>query len=596
MKENPKKHRILTGVAASSGIAVGRALFINRASGGSFSTETIHPKHFVREEKRLERAVADQACEFENAEGKVRGMSQEQSDLLEAYSMICRDPKLMDLARKAIRQDRLPAVMAWEKAVRSVLKSFEKIDVPYLRERAEDVKSVGFRVAARLRGCKTEPSPALGCRVILAHDLTPADTLALAPENILGLVTEMGGQTSHTGILARGQRLPCVVGVTGLEEAARDGTMVIVDGIRGLVIVNPLPDELASYQEKQELLNLFEARIRQEAHLPAQTEDGCLVRVYGNIETTDDSLRIRDLGGEGIGLYRTEFGYLSRLDLPTEEELYADYTRIVRGMAPDRVVLRTLDIGADKNLAGIPKLEESNPVLGLRSIRLSLYCPDLLRSQCRAILRAAAHGNAAVMFPMVSGLRELRQAKAILEEARRELRERGEPCADNLPVGVMIELPSSVFLAPALAREADFFSIGSNDLTQYILGVDRENKYVSYLYQPLHSAVLQAVRQVAEAARQAGIRVSVCGEMASDPFCLPLLMAMGIDEFSVTPQAIPILKYLIRRLNMHELRDLLAQVYDKVSTETTRRLMEEYMRDRFCQELQFINLSVKEDA
>ena len=601
------RRAVLSGIAVSSGIAVGRAHFLNRRRNLA-EAKRVSPRQARRELERLEQACLSLALEFEEAKGLLAGNAlspagQEQADLLDAYVMLCRDPKLLNTAGDMIRRERLNAEWAWEQAVLSVAGAFDKLADPYLRERAEDVRSVGSRVMERLRGERPrgpgnssrgeggedgEGGEEEG-RIIFAHDLTPADTLTLALKSVSGLGTEMGGHTSHTGILARGLGMPCVVGVSGLEEAACEGGLVIVDGIQGFVIVNPDERDLQEYAERQEQFLRYERRIRQEAKLPAETGDGERVAVYGNLEMPDETSRLLSLGGEGVGLYRTEYGYLSRLDLPTEDELYEDYAAVLRAMRPRPVVLRTLDVGADKSLGGSQPLEEANPALGLRAIRYSLRRQDIFRRQLRAILRAGAQGNAALMFPLISGLRELRQAKSILGEARQELDNQGLAYDRNMPVGVMVELPSAVFQAQDLAAEADFFSIGANDLIQYTLAIDRGNKYVSHLYQPLHPAVLQAIRLVVDAGHAAGISVCICGEMASDPYCLPVLLAMGLDEFSVTPQAIPVIKHMIRNFDAEELRELLRRVYNSSSVRITTRLIRQHIYGRFRAELDFIS-------
>ncbi len=548
------------------------------------------------EENRLDQASSALAAEFESARAQLLSSQpdapyvREQAELLNAYSMICRDPKMLAASKTIIREKLISAEYACEQAVLAIAGTFEKIDSPYLRERAVDVRAVGERIVSILRGEHLQRQLSGTEKYILfAHDLTPADTLALSPEKILGLATEMGGRTSHTGILARSMHRPCVVGITDLEKDAADGQLVVIDGIRGQVVINPDENELHHYTALQNRFEEYEGRLRKEALLPAETEDGIRVAVYGNIENGAEAGLSAALGAEGIGLFRTEFGYITRRNQPTEDELYEEYAKAVKLAAPGRVVLRTLDVGADKTLAGTLRLEEDNPVLGLRAIRYCMRHQDIFRRQLRAILRASAHGRAAVMFPMISGLHELKQAKSILGEVRQELDNEGIAYDKDIPLGAMIELPSAVFMAQALAREVNFFSIGTNDLIQYILGIDRGNKYVAYLYQPLHPAVIQAIRLVVDAAHEAGITVCVCGEMAADPYCLTALLAMGIDEFSLNPQSIPMVKYIIRHMDTEELRELQRRVYNSNSTRTTSKLIKQYLYERIPGELSFID-------
>lgn len=593
--EYTARRSVLNGIAVSSGIAIGLTQFINRRFGQQEMRRSIARNAVEAEIVRLEDAVSNLIQEFAEAKALLAknragvGDSKDQTDILEVYMLICRDPKLLDVSRDSIRSKLLCAEWAWQRAQDKVVATFEKMDSQYLRERAADVKAVGSRVLARLGGFKGEQKLSADKHIIFAHDLTPADTLALPPERIMALATEMGGQTSHTGILARSMGIPCVVGVNGLEELVPDNAIAIVDGVQGFIIINPTESELLEYTSLQAEYENYHRRIRSQAFLPAETKDSIRVRVYANIEMPQEVEQIKKLGGDGIGLYRTEFGYMSRRSLPTEEELYNDYSLAVESMAPGRVVLRTLDIGADKTLGGKPALEENNPSLGLRAIRYCLRHQEIFRRQLKAILRASARGNAAVMFPMISGLTELRRAKLILGEVRQELDNEGIAYDKNIPVGTMIELPSAVFQAPALAKEVDFFSIGTNDLIQYTLGIDRGNKYVSYLYQPLHPAIIQSIRLVVDAAHEAGINVCVCGEMASDPYCLPILLALGVDDVSINPQSIPAIKHMVRNLDMDELRGLLREVFNSSSTKTTTRLMAHFVYSHFENELDFFN-------
>lgn len=593
--EHTARRSVLNGIAVSTGIAIGRTQFINRRFGKQEIRLSIEREDIDREIARLEEAVDSLVREFSEAKTQLSknragvGDSKDQTDILEVYILICRDPKLLGAARESIRNKLLCAEWAWQRAQDKVVASFEKMDSQYLRERAADVKAVGSRVLARLGGFDGEHRLSADSHIIFAHDLTPADTLALPPESIMALATEMGGQTSHTGILARSMDIPCVVGVNSLEELVPDNAIAIVDGVQGFIIINPTEAELQEYTTRQAQYEEYQRRIRSQASLPAETEDGVRVGVYGNIELPQEVGQIRNLGGDGVGLYRTEFGYMLRRSLPTEEELVGDYVMALKSMHPGRVVLRTLDIGADKNLGGKSALEEDNPALGLRAIRYCLRHQEIFRRQLKAMLRASAHGNAAIMFPMISGLTELRQAKSILGEVRQELDNEGIPYDKNIRVGTMIELPAAVFVAPALAKEVDFFSIGTNDLIQYTLGIDRGNKYVSYLYQPLHPAIIQSIRLVVDAAHEAGITVCVCGEMASDPYCLPILLAMGIDDLSINAQSIPAIKYLIRNLDTDELRALLREVYNSNSARTTTRLMAHFVYSHFEKEINFFN-------
>jgi phosphotransferase system enzyme I (PtsI) len=583
---------ILTGVAVSPGIGIGHARVINRQGNITVVRRRIRKDAVPKELDRLKAAVSLLEAEFSSAKNRLPRPDmeyREQSELLDAYIMICRDPKLMHASCANISEQGMGAEWALEKAVQDILDAFSRIASPYLRERANDIQAVVSRIVGYLQGNSASILNWEEPKVIFAHDLTPADTLALEPNHILALVTEMGGHTSHTGILARSMRIPCVVGCINLEANVQDGELVIVDGINGLIVVNPHEMELADYQNQQKEFRSYEESIRASSAYPVETEDGVRVPVYGNVETGQEATLLKALGGEGIGLFRTEFGYLSRSKLPTEDEQFEEYKAAIQKMAPAMVVLRTLDAGADKMIGQRQKLEEANPALGVRAIRYCMRHQDIFRRQLRAILRASVYGNATLMFPMISGLGELRQAKSILTEVKQELDNDGIAYDRDLAVGCMIELPAAVFIAGALAKEVDFFSIGTNDLIQYSLGIDRSNKYVSYLFKPLHPAIIQAIKYVVDKAHAEGISVCVCGEMAADPYCLPVLLGIGVDALSMTPQQIPFIKNLIRRSNIEEFRALLRQIFSQSNPENIMRLVRQNVYSRFKDELTFFS-------
>ncbi len=578
---------VLHGIAVSAGIAIGRAFFLNRSSKTSARPQRIPSAHILAEIARLELAVSETKREIAEAEKRVPLVLQDQMGILSAHLMICDDPKLVDTAKNLIRQHCYSAEWAIAETVDNIAKAFNRIDDTYIRERSHDVRAVAARITGHLQGRGASSLPDDERIILLAHDLTPTDTMGLSPDTILCFATEEGGRTAHTGILARSLQLPAVVGVNGLEESAADGDTVILDALRGLLLINPDQGTIGKYEVLQKNFVLFQRTIAGKAHLPAETPDGLRVAVRGNIENPDEAALVIKNGGEGIGLYRTEFGFISRTAIPSEQELYEEYAKLLSTMAPHKVTFRTLDVGADKMLWTQRSLQEANPALGLRAIRFCLRNQYIFRRQLRAILRASAHGNAALMFPMISGVRELRQAKAILGEVRQELEASNVPFDHDIPVGIMIELPSAVLIADALAREVDFFSIGTNDLIQYSLGIDRGNKHVAYLYQPLHPAIIRAIKLVADMAHQEGISVSVCGEMASDPYCLPILLGMGIDDFSMAPQAIPGIKHILRSVDLQECRDLLRQAASAATVETVNRMAKQTLSQRFAEELPF---------
>ncbi len=577
---------ILHGTAVSSGIAVGRGFYRNHRPGPA--PHILVPLESVETEAlRLEDAANAVAAEFERAKASLPASLHDQTDLIDSHLLICRDPKLTGEALDRVRAQRMNAEWALEESVARIAEMFERIPFPYIRDRIQDVRAVADRIVRHLADAASFPETGGEKGVLLAHDLTPADSLGLSPQRLLAFITEQGGKTSHTGILARSLQIPAVVGVAGLSGEIRPGDLLVVDGLRGRVLVDPAESELAQAIERQEQFLSYQRRIRVSAPLPAETEDGHRLHVFANMEKADDAETALSAGAEGAGLVRTEYGYIARSTLPTEEELYREYSRLAAAMAPRRVTFRTLDVGADKIFSERRNLNEANPALGMRGIRYCMRHRDIFRTQLRAILRASAHGDTALMFPLVSGVTELRQAKSILNEAKQELDAAGVPFDASMPVGTMIELPSAVFTAEDLARESDFFSIGTNDLIQYSLGVDRDNRHVAHMHQPLHPAVVRAIKFVTDMAHKAGISVCVCGEMAADPLCLPVLLGMPVDAVSIAPQSIPAIKHLIRRSSMDENREMLHHVLAASTHQSINSMVLQSVYGRFPEDMAF---------
>ena len=578
--------KVLHGVAVSAGIAIGKAFFLHRGINANSESGAIPFFRVDTELSRLNAAIDATYCELENAQKRMDPSQKEQIGILAAHSMICKDPKFVAAARDAVQTKQLPAEQALTEASNTIAKLFDNIDDTYFRERASDVRAIAAKIIRHLDGDGLTSLPEEPV-ILLARDLTPADTLSLPPDRVLAFATEEGGRTGHTGILARSLQLPAVVGISNLEEAICDGDTIILDALRGLVLINPNQSILSQYSAIKTRYTSFQSTIFSQASIPAETADGTHIAVRGNIEMPQESDRVLKNGGEGVGLYRTEFGFITRTSTPPESELYAEYSELLTRMAPHKVTFRTLDVGADKMHWTQKNLQEANPALGLRAIRYCLRNQYMFRRQLRAILRASVHGKAALMFPLISGVRELRQAKAILNEVKQELDASNVPFDRDIPVGIMIELPSSIMIADTLALEVDFFSIGTNDLIQYTLGIDRVNKHVAYLYQPLHPAIIRGIKLVADAAHQTGISISVCGEMASDPYCLAILLGMGINDFSMAPQAIPGIKHILRNIDTEECRSLLSQAISAATVEGVNRLARQTLSQRFAEELPF---------
>jgi phosphotransferase system enzyme I (PtsI) len=415
--------------------------------------------------------------------------------------------------------------------------------------------------------------------IIVAHDLSPADTTELNISKVMGFITDVGGRTSHTAIMAQALEIPAVVGLESATAHVRDNDLLIVDGNTGSVLINPDDAAIIEYQEKQLRYEKYRSSIARQGHLPAETLDGHKISVQANIEFLEEVAAVKNHGGEGIGLYRTEFLYLRGRGIPSEEELFEDYKEVAELIAPYPVTIRTLDIGGDKFASHFEIAGEMNPALGLRAIRLCLKEPGIFKSQLRAIFRASIYGRIQLMFPMISGLKEILEAKAIIEDVRKELDREKKEYDPDIKVGIMIEVPSAVIMAEELAKHVDFFSIGTNDLIQYALAIDRVNEHVAYMYQPFHPAILRMIRQVVHAADNAGISVSLCGEMAGDPMCVACLIGMGISQLSMNSRAIPLIKNIIRSISLDQAKSDFEEVIRLNTALDVREYVTERMKD-----------------
>lgn len=578
---------IVPGISVSTGIAIGKAYFLNRSITARLPRQSITAEMVEGEKERVKEAFNDAVEELEAVHDKVPEELKEHKLIIDSHLMMLKDPKLCGAAVKYVEKMAINAEWALEKAVNDFEKAFGALEDKYIRERMQDVRQVAGRVQGRLIGNQANLRPIEGRVILMAHDLTPADTIELEVNKLMAFVTTLGGKTSHTGILARTLNIPALVGVDDLESDVMDGDFVVLDGLSGKIVVDPDEEELEYYYNLQNQFEEYQRTIIRSCHLPAETADGYRMEVFANIELFEEVSAVIDNGGEGIGLFRTEYSYMSRSELPTEEELYEKYSDLASIMSPNKVVLRTLDLGSDKFMSKFGQLDEANPAMGLRAIRFCLKHEELFRTQIRAILRASAHGNIAVMFPMISGLKEVLQAKSMIFSVQQELKSEGLAFNPEMPVGIMVELPAAVMIAEILAQEVDFFSVGTNDLIQYSLGIDRTNHHVSYLYQPLHPAVVRSIKYVVDAGHRAGIEVSLCGEVASDPYCLPILMGMQIDSLSLTPQAIPGIKRILRQLKMPECKQLLRDVLKCRTVGRINKLVTETIFKKYPEELIF---------
>jgi phosphoenolpyruvate-protein phosphotransferase (PTS system enzyme I) len=558
-KENFKK---LRGIAVSPGIIIGKARLVDRSRVKILYQYLVNEQQASREVDRFKEALHAAKEQIVAVKNKMPEQLRQHAFILDTHLMIMDDSMFSKATIQTIQSEKINAEWALKKSVQNIERLFTQIEDHYIKERIVDVQYVAERVLRNLVGREQDNLFEIKERVIIvAHELSPADTSSINISKVMGFITDVGGRTSHAAIMAQSLKIPAVVGLETVTHHVHDGTLLIVDGQTGEVIIEPDDDEIILYQEKQLQREKFESSIIRLSHLPAVTVDGRRVAVRANIELLEEVVAAKDNGAEGIGLYRTEYHYLRSPNLPEEGDLFEDYKEVAEIIAPHPVTIRTLDLGGDRVSTGVPLAKEANPALGLRAIRFSLSEVKLFRSQLRAILRASAFGNVQVMFPMISGLQELLDAKAILEEVMSDLEREGLEHDRHIKVGVMVEVPSAVTVADILARHVDFFSIGTNDLIQYALAIDRVNEHVAYMYQPFHPAILRMIRQVVEEARKAQINVDLCGEMAGDPLCVPILLGLGFDDLSLNAARIPIIKKIIRTLSLQESKNDLEKIF-----------------------------------
>lgn len=579
---------VLFGTPVSPGIAIGA---IRLMHGVRLADERhIGPREAAAEVQALCDAAAGVRADLQETMRNVPEDLAEYREVIAAQMELVRDPKLLDSACARIRKELICAPWALDRTVEDLCDVFRGMDDPYLRDRAQDIRAVGLRLRERLAGTRHRRNSGTP-GVLAAEDLSPADVMELNLQGVLGILTAEGGPTSHTAILSRSLHIPALVGVTGLLNAVRDEDQVIVDGLGGCVLLAPDQKDLACYTSRRDEYTAWESQTRLTAHWPAEMRDGVRVAVQANLESPEELADLPESGADGVGLYRTEFSYLKG-NLPTEAELVREYGAVAEKTAPERVVFRTLDAGADKMLRAQAALKEPNPALGLRGIRFCLRHQGIFRTQLRALLRAGVNGNVALMLPMISGLSEVQSVRRILQELHQELRAQALPHAPSLPLGVMVETPAAVLVCDALARECDFFSIGTNDLIHYLMAIDRNNRHVGYLHEPLHPAVVRSLKRVIDAAHREGIGISVCGELASDPYGLALLLGMGVDAVSAAPRFVPGMKHMIRRLNAETCMDLAHSVLLSTDVAASKRMVREKLHQSLGPELAFHTTSL----
>jgi phosphotransferase system enzyme I (PtsI) len=583
-----KKTFVMKGIGVSPGIVIGKAYLFDRLDAQIPFYKLNDPGLVTKEIQRFRKALREsekQLLELKNRLGDLGG-GMEPLYIIDVHIMIMRDRKFIDLTLQNIREMCVNAEWAVRMTVDKYREIFDRMEDAYLRGRISDIQYAGQRILANLVGKKRAVIDTGEGVVIIAADLSPADTAQMKIDKVLGFATDVGGKTSHTAIVARSIEIPAVVGLENISRAVRTNDDIIIDGSAGVVIVHPDPEIRQRYEEKKRLYEAAQDDLLDYAGLPAVTKDNYSVEIGGNIEFIEEIPSAIAHGADGIGLYRTEFIYINRENLPDEEDHLANYRSVVGVKGLSWATIRTFDLGGDKFFPDKKSSRELNPQLGLRAIRFCLKEVALFRVQLRAILRASVRGKLRIMFPMISGIEEIREAKRIFNEVKNELLAEGTELGNDIEIGIMIEVPSAVIVAEELAKEVDFFSIGTNDLIQYVLAIDRINERVTYLYEPLHPAVLRLIKQVVDIGHRAGIRVAMCGEMAGEPAYTMILLGLELDELSMNPLAIPRVKKIIRGATLKESKALLNKVMTLSSTAEIRAFVDAAMRKRFPEEFQ----------
>ena len=558
MPTPPKGEKAFRGIAVSAGICRGKILVLHRARH-VIAKRDLPPNEIEAEVGRFEKALVQTRQQISEVQRRVvENMGTQEGDIFEAHLLLLEDRMLVDEVIRSIREQGANAEHAFHAVSERYAAALAAVDDEYLRERADDMRDLTARVLDNLLDVRdqfdlrhiSEPC------ILVSHDLSASMTAQLDKKVVLGFVTDIGGKTSHTAIIARSLGIPAVVGLKTASEEFDTGDYALLDGYNGTVIVNPTDQTLFEYGQLSQLKASLEEKLHEIQGQPAVTLDGKRIHLSANIEDQNDIEAVLQHGAEGVGLFRTEFLFINRESAPGEEDQYQVYRRVAAALKPHPVIIRTLDLGGDKFASHLQLAQEMNPFLGWRAIRFCLAQPELFCAQLRAILRASVEGNVKMMYPMISGLDELNQAAALVEQCKAELRSKNIPFDEAMDIGAMIEIPSAALIADTLARRVKFFSIGSNDLIQYTLAADRTNEKVSHLYEPTHPAILRLIKMTVDAAHKHGAWVGVCGEIAGDPILAPLLIGLGVDELSAAPTVVPQVKYILRRLRLTEAQAL----------------------------------------
>ncbi len=571
---------MLKGIPAAPGLAVAKA-FVLGTESLEVAKRTIPESQIPKEITRFEEALIKTRNEILDIQKKIsKEMGIRHAQIFNAHLLVLEDRTLIEEVIARLKKEKLCVEYVFLLVLKKYVKTFSRIDDPYLRERLSDIEDVGKRLLRNLRGIRHEILSKLKEKmIVVAYDLSPSDTASMHKEKVLGFITDIGGKTSHTAIMAKALEIPAVVGLVEATSRIKSGDILIVDGTKGVVLINPSKAALNRYKQQSEKLLRLEKGLVKLRDLPAVTRDGHKVELAANIELPEELTSVIAHGARGVGLYRTEYFYMNRPDLPSEDEHFEAYKRVSQQVKPHSVVIRTLDLGGDKFLSQLDIPHEMNPYLGWRAIRFCLARPDIFKAQLRAILRASTYGKLKLMYPMISGIEELRQANQMLEQAKEELHRHKIPFDRDIEVGAMIEIPSAALTCDILAKEVDFFSIGTNDLIQYSIAVDRVNEKIAYLYEPTHPAVLRLIRNIISSGHKEKVWVGMCGEMASEPAFALLLLGLELDEFSVSPAAVPMIKRVIRSVTLQQAKEMA----DKALTLTTGKEVEEFSKAKLME-------------
>lgn len=581
-KIKPKARHILHGVTASPGIAISK-VFLLTGESVKINPDNVRSESPSEEIEKLQSAISKAKSELRSLQSRVeRRIGRESARIFDVHQLLLEDSLIMEDTISAIENENKTAEHAFYETMQKYQNTLDESSVEYFQNRISDLRDVKRRVIRHIQGDRTDYlNKFQGSAVIVARDLTPSDTVRLDRRKVLGFATDLGGRFSHVTIMARSMEVPAVAGLRTLSSLVKEGDRIIIDGNEGTVLIQPDEKTLSYYRGLQEKYYQVEQRLLEGKDLPCITLDGKKIELSANIEFVDEVESIFSHGARGIGLYRTEFLYLSQSRLPSEDEQLAEYGKIVERLSPDPVIIRTMDIGGDKTPQSLIIPPEENPFLGWRAIRICLERKDIFNVQLRAILRASAKGKVKILFPMICSYDEVIECKEALESAKAELREEDLLFDPDIEIGVMIEVPSAAILADKIAREVDFLSIGTNDLVQYLLAVDRANERISYLYKHLHPAVLRAIRDIITAGHQQGVWVGMCGEMASDPLATLILLGLGLDEFSVSPFAVPEIKKIIRSIDHREACRITKKALHFEKASEVERFMTRVMRRKF---------------